>query len=347
MTQVAFSVLPKPRTGDGLAHAVALIEPICRLAGPPSFVADLRAQLRRQGVVAAIEHHDTPRLFEWLVAAMSFQGIGNRVAADYMARHGRATWAAIEAGLAAAPPCPKLGSYWAFADCRYHKAAQTCAEPAALPDCPVPGLPLRNGSLNQLAYSLFLFVRDLAGGDLVRWIDERLASAGDGPDRLPIQRDALLGPLRRVYGVSDKVLAMTFAGLLLAASGPRRGIWGPVGGSMIAVDTLVHNFLARTGILARLKADHAYGPGCYRPGGCADILQRVAETLDVRKFNPAFPKVFPRFVQVAIWRYCAATEFDICNGNRIDDRASCINVYCRIFNRCDRIALRPGALKPL
>jgi hypothetical protein len=44
---------------------------------------------------------------------------------------------------------------------------------------------LRNGRLNQLAYSLFLFVRDVADGDLVGWIDNQLAAAdGPGPDCL-------------------------------------------------------------------------------------------------------------------------------------------------------------------
>jgi hypothetical protein len=36
---------------------------------------------------------------------------------------------------------------------------------------------------------------------------------------------------------------------------------------MIAIDTLVHNFLHRTGILHRFGADHAYGSACYRRGG--------------------------------------------------------------------------------
>ena len=108
---------------------------------------------------------------------------------------------------------------------------------------------------------------------------------------------------------------------------------------MIAIDTLVHNFLHRTGILHRFGADHAYGAACYRPGGCADIIEAVAERIDARDFNPAFPAVFPRFVQHAIWRYCAQTGLDVCNGNRIDDRKSCDNVYCQIHNICDRIAL--------
>ena len=96
-----------------------------------------------------------------------------------------------------------------------------------------------------------------------------------GPGRLARMRAALLDPLKEVYGVSDKVLMMALSQLLLGASGSRRR-WLEVGGSMIAVDTLVHNFLHRTGILHRFEADHAYGLACYRPGGCADIIETVA-----------------------------------------------------------------------
>ena len=38
-----------------------------------------------------------------------------------------------------------------------------------LPTCPLPLHPLRNGRLNQTAYSLFLFCRDVAEGELTRW----------------------------------------------------------------------------------------------------------------------------------------------------------------------------------
>src|ERR1700694_756617 len=97
-------------------------------------------------------------------------------------------------------------------------------------------------------------------------------------------REALLAPLGNVYGASDKVLSMTLSTLLLGAGRVRKG-WAEVGGSMIVVDTLVHNFLHRTGILSRLNADHPYGPGCYRPPGCAEILQQVAKEIAARKFN--------------------------------------------------------------
>jgi hypothetical protein len=206
--------------------------------------------------------------------------------------------------------------------------------------CPLPRHPLRNGRLNQMAYSLFLFMRDVADSDFVAWIDQQLAAVNSqSPDRLGALREAVIGPLRNVYGVADKVLAMALSYLLLAA-GAQKPVWLEVGGTFVAVDTLVHNFLHRTGILRRLCADHPYGDRCYRLGGCADILGLVAAQIDVRRFNLTFPATFPRFVQSAIWRYCAGNGLDVCNGNRIDDTTRCDNAHCQLFCRCDRIALR-------
>jgi hypothetical protein len=50
-------------------------------------------------------------------------------------------------------------------------AVRTCAEPEHIDCCPLPSHDLRNGHLNQAAYSLFLFIRDIADGDLIGWID--------------------------------------------------------------------------------------------------------------------------------------------------------------------------------
>jgi hypothetical protein len=237
--------------------------------------------------------------------------------------------------------CPKLKSYWHFHGCRYEKGSRTCAEPEHIGACPLPSHDLRNGHLNQAAYSLFLFIRDLADGDLIGWIDRELQTANSpaGPDRLTRMRDSLIEPLREIYGVSDKVLAMALSSLLLGA--PKKIIlWIEVGGSMIAIDTLVHNFLHRTGILARFNAKHTYGAACYRDGGCADIIQGVAQRIDARQFNPTFPQTFPRFVQRAVWQYCARNGLDVCNGNRINDVQRCDNLDCRVRLMCDRVALR-------
>jgi hypothetical protein len=161
----------------------------------------------------------------------------------------------------------------------------------------------------------------------------------ESPDRLAALREAVIGPLRNVYGVADKVLAMALSSLLLGA-GKQRPLWVEVGATFVAVDTLVHNFLHRTGILQRFGVDHPYGDRCYQSGGCAGIVGLLAANIDAREFNRTFPATFPRFVQSAIWQYCAENGLDVCNGNRIDDGSRCENRHCQLYRRCDRIALR-------
>ena len=310
---------------------------MCRFAGHITCIDDLRHEALDAGLVAAVEDGDTPIIFDWLMGILSYQGISDAVAHGFMARHGNITWAQIDGGLSADRDCGKLDGYWAFTDCRYQKGSQTCAEPDHFKTCPLPRHDLRNGRLNQTGYSLFLFIRDVAGGDLVRWIDRQVGPHVNSGD-LAAARTSLVDPLRSIYGISDKVIAMALATLLMGAGAGRPG-WFDVGASFIVVDTLVHNFLARTGILARVAADHVYGPACYRSGGCADVLTAIAKRIDARQFNRDFPKSFPRFIQHSIWRYCAQSCFDICNGNQIDDRSRCTNMWCRLYGRCDRLAL--------
>ena len=236
-----------------------------------------------------------------------------------MAQHGTVRLSDIADALSQRPSCPKLGGYWRFYDCRYHKGSNTCSEPGHIDACPLPRHPLRNGRLNQMAYGLFLFMRDAADDDFVDWIDRQLAAVDSkSPDQLAALREAIIGPLRNVYGVADKVLAMAMSSLLLAA-GTRRPLWLEVGATFVAVDTLVHNFLHRTGILRRLSTDHPYGDRCYGLGGCAGILGLIAAHIDARQFNPAFPATFPRFVQSAIWRYCAESGLEHLFASRANE----------------------------
>jgi hypothetical protein len=216
-----------------------------------------------------------------------------------------------------------------------------CGNPEHQSACPLPRHDLRNGRLNQTAYSLFLFIRDLAGGDIVGWIDHQLAGVKPGPDRPAWLRHALLYPLGHVYGISNKVLAMALSDLLLAGDA-KRPVWVEAGTVMIAIDTLVHNFLHRTGILHELRADHPYGPRCYASGSCAEIIEGVAGQIDARRFNPTYPANFPRFVQHAIWRFCAEAGLNRCNGRRIDDRAPCEQTECPVFAGCRRVPLKPA-----
>lgn len=328
-------------TPSDFAYAKRHVELVCQLAGSPELIDDAKAALRKARVPTAIRTRYTPILFDYLVRTFSFQGVSDAAAEAYLNQHGGVTWHEIEASLNQAPSCKKLQSHWAFHRCDYRKSLGTCAVPTELSRCPLPGHPLRNGKLNQMAYSLFLFIRDVTDNDLVGWIDQQLACASDESHiaDFTVLAAALVRPMREIFGVSDKVVTMALSDLLLAG-GAGRPFWQQVGGSMIVIDTLVHNFLHRTGIIHRLGSVHAFGQACYQPAGCAEIIRTIAEKIDACVFNSTFPPVFPRFVQHAIWRYCSQAGLDVCNGNKINDRRRCNNVYCRLFESCDRRPLR-------
>jgi hypothetical protein len=189
---------PPAKNDAALTHATRLILRVCHLAGTAAFIDEAGLGPDGKDLRKAIRSRNTAALFDWFVAALSYQGISDEVAKNFMDRHGLASWCVIESGLGKRPTCPKLRSYWHFYDCRYNKSRFTCGEPDQLADCPLPRSWLRNGRLNQTAYSLYLFVRDIAGGDLVAWIDRRLQGASKlcGRDRLARTRAALVDPLR-------------------------------------------------------------------------------------------------------------------------------------------------------
>lgn len=112
---------------SALDHATRVVHRVCCLAGPADFIDEVRTDNR--AVRTAIKKHDTPALFDWLVAGLSYQGVSDRVAAGYMDQHGRVSWHEIESALASNPSCPKLQSYWNFHGCGYHKTSRTCSEP--------------------------------------------------------------------------------------------------------------------------------------------------------------------------------------------------------------------------
>lgn len=325
---------------ESFADVVRLIRGACRLAGLPSLIDEIRSD-GEPTLGAIIEAQDTAALFDWLIVVLSYQGISDRVASAYIEQHGSVTWAEIEKALAQDPSCPKLRSYWHFTGCGYSKAQGSCSLPDHYDRCPLPRHKLRNGRLNQTAYSLFLFISDVTSSDLAAWIDGRLADKDSGPkkQRLASMREALIGPLRNVYGVADKVLNLAFASILLVAD-EGRPHWRELGGTMIAIDTLVHNFFQRTGVLRALSADHPCGELCYGPNGCAKIIEKVSMRIDAREFNRSFPAYFPRFAQYAIWRFCAQEALNICNGNRIASGKRCRNDWCRLYGKCVRRRIR-------
>src|ERR1700761_6233535 len=104
---------------NALRHATKVIYAVCCLAGAADLLDEIQAEMAAEGIPGAIQRHDTAPLYDWLIAAFSYQGISDRVATDYMARHGRVRWHAIDAEVRENPSCPKLRNYWQFYDCRF------------------------------------------------------------------------------------------------------------------------------------------------------------------------------------------------------------------------------------
>ena len=311
----------------------------------PDFISEIATRLREAGVQAAVASHDNAPIVDWVMQLVPLQGISDQNAFAWDAENGGVRFADLDDDLRAGPSCPRLRSYWDFAGCRYHKGSRTCAEPVHLPRCPLPVPRLRKGGLNQAAVSLCLFVRDICGGDIVGWLDRRLAEADPGPgvgNRAALMREAVVEPLSHVHGVGRKLWSMILAELLLVGD-PDRERWVMTGASMISIDSLLHNLMHRTGILWRLGAEHPYGAGCYRPGGCASIIAALAERIDARDINPEFPAHFPRLVQHNLWLFCAAGGHNVCNGYRVDDRHRCEQALtCPSYAVCDRVRLGTG-----
>ena len=306
-------------------HAVRIIQAIYRLARSDKLLDTKAVNPTRDMLRSALISRDTGLIFDWLAGAFSLQGISDRVAIEYSRKNGSASWKTLSSDLARKPTCPKLSSFWHYEGCGYSKTLRTCARPDHFRDCPVPKMRLRNGGLNITAWSFFLFISDIAAGDFVDWLRKRIRIEKGYSRLIQEDRDRLLVPLNGIYGVADKVLSMALSDLLLAAPPRWRG-WNRIGGSLIVIDSLLHNNLSRTGILARYKAEHRFGPACYQPRGCAEIVDRVAVRIGSA----------PRGVTHAIWRYCAQDGLNICNGNQIDDRHRCKNIYCRLYRICDR-----------
>ena len=134
---------------SAIDHAVRVIYRVCCLAGSPNLIDRVRADLEAEGVRAAMRKRDTAAVFDWLIAALSYQGISDQIAYDYMEQHGYVRWDDINQKLAQGATCPKLRSYWQFYGCDYTKLRRTCANPDHVSRCPLPTHDLRNGRLNQ------------------------------------------------------------------------------------------------------------------------------------------------------------------------------------------------------
>ncbi len=333
--QTATRVSEAPCDPLGLAQTMLALAPV-------HFVADVQARMAKNGVAAAVHAHDTGALYRWIVSLCRLVGVSDQAADSFAAGRADVTWNDVTAALTRAPLCRRLQSHWHFVGCGYRKGLPTCAEPTLLPACPLPTLDLRKGALNVGAFGLALFLRDVASDDLVGWLDNRLEDAdsvGDNPARARRLRDAVALPFAQVAGIGPKLANMILADLLIG-SDPGRERWINAGGAMIAVDSLVHALLARTGIIDARGLRHAMGPPCYRAGGCADTLAQLAADLSAERARVGAPAVLPRQLQHAVWLLASEGGYALCNSRQINDATGCRQRWCPAHQQCACLPLR-------
>ena len=110
-----------------LHEMIRLVRGVCYMAGAASLIDDSRVGLARSGVIRAVQRHDTPVIFGWLIEMLSYQGVSDSIAHGYMEQHGRVHWHDIAEALSHLPSCGKLRCYWAF------EGAATARVPACAP----------------------------------------------------------------------------------------------------------------------------------------------------------------------------------------------------------------------
>ena len=258
--------------------------------------------------------HKSIKLYQYFLEAFLHSGGGDRSNLNYYHNQKyKPTFNRVKHALQAAQ-CPKLASFETFRGCGYRKTTNNCAEPAFLKSCPLPRFDMKRGPLNEMAFSLYFFLRDVCRRDFYTFVTQHFGEGELSGGAINERLQAFIGKVTTIANVGPKLAHMALAWLFLT----RYSGWDyrRVGEQMIAVDSLVHTFLHRTGILANYGADHAYGARCHADTGCLGVIHDLSRRIDCREFNPTLPANFPRFIQYHIWAYCGQGGENICNLNK-------------------------------
>lgn len=96
---IGCSMTVKLTTPTSIQQAIRLLGSVCQVAGARSVIDDARVGLARHRVIAAVQRHDTAAIFDWLIDALSYQGVSDNIAYGYMEQHGRIRWQHIDAAV--------------------------------------------------------------------------------------------------------------------------------------------------------------------------------------------------------------------------------------------------------
>lgn len=286
-------------------------------------------------------------VYDFFLKSFNYQGVSDKIARSYMEKHPLPTYSEIETWLKDGYGCPKLKDFDSYIECGFNKKHNSCHNNELYSSCPVPEPEMRKGTLNQTAFSLFFFLRDICKRDIVGYFDECLNKNPDNPNDVNEMRDKAISEIDKILGVGKKLAHMVLSDFLIAVGKDKdfpKTSWYATGRSMIVIDTLVHNFLHRTGILKQYNAIHSYGDAsCYGENGCFKVLEQISKDIDCQVINGHLPRYYPRFIQYSIWHHCAEGKGNICNGRNINDKDRCIKknkTECCVAKICEKLPLK-------
>jgi hypothetical protein len=289
-------------------------------------------------VIANILKSENAGLFEYLTGSFVYVGGSDRVNLKlWKAVKPRPTFHRIKDQLKRAR-CPRLGTFDDFHGCGYSKYLRTCGEPEYFPECPLPKYFMRFGRINQMVFSVYLFLRDRCRNDFPGFVKsffgspKQLArlSEEDLRDKLKL----FVKEMTRLHMVGPKLVNMAVADVFCVTA--KDWNYLRVFHRMVAVDTLIHEFLHRSGTLKAFGKEHNYGAACHKEHGCLGVIEEVARQIDCSRYNEEYPAYFPKLVQSCLWRFCTES----CNLNAC--RRNAVNVECEFRDWCDRLpASRP------
>jgi hypothetical protein len=128
---------------------------------------------------------------------------------------------------------------------RMAKLYQCLVESFIMVTCPVPHLDMKKGVLNQMAFSLFFFLRDVCRGDFYRFVQNQFGDRPLPERELGERIQGFIDQVSRIKNVGPKLVDMVFSHIFFTQA--PGWDYRAIGVRMVAIDTLVHNFLAKTG----------------------------------------------------------------------------------------------------
>ncbi len=115
-------------------------------------------------------HHKSIKLYQYFLESFLLSGGGDQSNQNYYNNQKyKPTFNRVKRALQAAQ-CPKLTSFEAFKGCGYRKTTNNCTEPAFRGSCPLPRFDMKRGALNQMAFSLYFFRRDVCRRDFYTFV---------------------------------------------------------------------------------------------------------------------------------------------------------------------------------